>query len=138
MWINGYMTKDSHAVSFIIWKDYNCITWVTHNKNTEDGTPFSYTNVDAIDNISAVISRLYNTVDYNDIWKSAKKYADTLNSDSGLKSVLGADKDFTIIMSQAYYINYYARFCCKDYFINYDMVGQVGGDWGEAIIMQMR
>jgi hypothetical protein len=36
MWYNGYPTNDGYYVSFIIWKDYNCITWGTINSNVLD------------------------------------------------------------------------------------------------------
>jgi hypothetical protein len=31
MWYNGFLMDDGHYVSFVIWKDYNCIGWITFN-----------------------------------------------------------------------------------------------------------
>ena len=29
-WLNGWQLKDGYYVSFIIWKDYNCVNWITY------------------------------------------------------------------------------------------------------------
>jgi hypothetical protein len=34
MWYNGFLMDDGALVAFIIWKDYNCVTWSTINSNT--------------------------------------------------------------------------------------------------------
>jgi hypothetical protein len=34
MWYNGFLMDDGYYVTFIIWKDYNCITWSTIDSNS--------------------------------------------------------------------------------------------------------
>lgn len=30
-WENGFVLTDGNFLTFIIWKDYNCVTWFTYN-----------------------------------------------------------------------------------------------------------
>jgi hypothetical protein len=67
MWYNGFLMDDGHYVSFIIWKDYNCITWTTHNDNAGVQSTFDAATTDLI---KTAIGNFAPQVDKSDVWRT--------------------------------------------------------------------
>jgi hypothetical protein len=67
MWYNGFLMDDGYYVSFIIWKDYNCITWITHNDMVDGQSTFDAATTDLI---KSAISNFASQVDKSDVWRT--------------------------------------------------------------------
>jgi hypothetical protein len=68
MWYNGFLMDDGYYVTFIIWKDYNCVGWITHNDNIDGQSTFD-TATTAL--ITSAITNFAPQVDPTDIWGTA-------------------------------------------------------------------
>lgn len=75
MWYNGVMLDSGYFMAFIIWKDYNCINWYSHNCNTvEFDTPNRLTfypksyNDSVRDAFKTLTTSLWTKLNKNDIW----------------------------------------------------------------------
>jgi hypothetical protein len=67
MWYNGFLMDDGYYVTFIIWKDYNCIGWITHNDNVDFQSTFDGATTKLIKN---AIANFASQVDKSDIWRT--------------------------------------------------------------------
>jgi hypothetical protein len=67
MWSNGFLMDNGHYVSLIIWKDYNCITWLTFDSNLNYYTTFDHTTSSLI---QTAIFNFPSKADKTDIWKT--------------------------------------------------------------------
>jgi hypothetical protein len=67
MWYNGLLVDDGQCVSFIIWKDYNCVGWITYNDNLDDPSTFDGATTNLI---KSAITNFAPQVDTTDIWKT--------------------------------------------------------------------
>jgi hypothetical protein len=64
MWFNGYSYL-SRTFNFIIWKDYNCVAWIT----ADNSAIFAYPASNPIDIlVSNAMNRVSVSSPYNDIW----------------------------------------------------------------------
>jgi hypothetical protein len=64
MWFNGY-SYQGRTFSFIIWKDYNCVTWFSVGDSAINGSP----STDQIDMIVLMAITALNTASlFDDIW----------------------------------------------------------------------
>jgi hypothetical protein len=96
MWLNGLAMDDGYYVSFIIWKDYNCITWYAINANDASHSTFDSATNTLIYNALAA----YNDGQLNDIWWTAVNLiGNIIGSNSAFQ---GTDKAYTIIVSQSF------------------------------------
>lgn len=74
VWINSYKGNSRH--SFVIWKDYNCDTYLDWNWASQDFNNFmAYQEAMAVND---AISKHKNTY-FNDIWKLAYNVAEEVN-----------------------------------------------------------
>jgi hypothetical protein len=139
MWYNGYVMDDGNYVSFIIWKDYNCITWSTINSNKlVNGQTTSFDSSTSTAVYFAIGNYPYSTSPpvYNDIWAAAYNFIPFLFS---FNSAFMGDKAYTVVLSQSIKAKYYASVCAKGYFYNNQLpVGNSGGNWGQIMFLQMR
>ena len=72
LWYNGVKMDDNYYVTFIIWKDYNCVKWYTSSfflgaTNTYSGTPAASTLFQATTAFASSSSP-----QQTDIWKTAQ------------------------------------------------------------------
>jgi hypothetical protein len=65
MWYNGFLMDDGYYVTFIIWKDYNCVGWITHNDNIDGQSTFNSTTTALI---QTAITNFAPQVNQDDIW----------------------------------------------------------------------
>jgi hypothetical protein len=139
MWYNGYVMDDGKYVSFIIWKDYNCITWSTINSNSLTSNlanSFDATTRDTIFNgLSAY--NMSPTANYFDIWSTAYNFIPYLLSSN---SIFQGDKAYTVVASQALNARYFASVCAKSYYYYSELnIGYNNGQmWGQLMLLQMR
>jgi hypothetical protein len=136
MWFNGYAMNDGYYVTFILWKDYNCVTWVTYNPNS-GGPQFSY-SLDTVNLIMGAFLSMKSTFTYDDIWSIGHTFLEQLPNYNA--AFAGSDKAYSIIITQSYYSSFYARICVKDYYSRITQIGtQIDGTaWGQSFFMQMR
>lgn len=102
MWDNTYKVKDGQAVGFIIWKDYNCINWVSYSQNgvpqySGQGTYTGQTK----NSITSAIYTLGDDLNMNEVWNAAKAISDLLHTNQNIASYLGTNKAFTVVLSQS-------------------------------------
>jgi hypothetical protein len=64
MWFNGY-SYQGRTFSFIIWKDYNCIAWISVGDSAINGNPGS-SLIDTF--VSDTLSSMTVNSPYDDIW----------------------------------------------------------------------
>jgi hypothetical protein len=64
MWFNGY-SYISRTFSFVIWKDYNCVAWISVDNSVMNGFPGSST-IDRL--VSDTLSTMTLNSPYDDIW----------------------------------------------------------------------
>jgi hypothetical protein len=140
MWYNGFLMNDGYYVSFIIWKDYNCIISSTIDSNSlasNLANSFDVTTQNAIYSGVAAYS-VSASSNYLDIWSTAYGVIPYLiNFDSTFQG----DKAYTVIMSQSNNVRYYASFCAKSFYYNTQLnIGYPNTDhrWGKMILLQMR
>jgi hypothetical protein len=74
-WYNGYKMNDGYYVSFIIWKDYNCQTYITFDPTKDSYSTFTGADATAITN---AINSLKGSWRYDDPWKAAQGLVDYL------------------------------------------------------------
>jgi hypothetical protein len=67
MWYNGFLMDDQHYVSFVIWKDYNCIGWITYDNLVDGPSTFDVTTTNLI---KTAISNFAPQVDKTDVWRT--------------------------------------------------------------------
>jgi hypothetical protein len=141
MWYNGFLMDDGYYVTFIIWKDYNCITWSTINSNSlisNLANSFDANTQNAIYiGVNAYRTAAFGP-NYNDIWAAAYNLIPYLLQYN--PTFLG-DKAYTVVMSQSVNIpKYYASVCAKSYYYNSALkVGYYNnGYWGQLLFLQMR
>lgn len=106
---NGLQASTGY-VSFIIWKDYNCVQWITFN--SLNGPAVSFTST-LYAPISSTIKFGYANRNINEIWKEAQDIQEkvpTVDS-SLLKNKLA----YTVIINQYSTNCLFGRFCAKDY-----------------------
>jgi hypothetical protein len=64
MWFNGY-SYQGRTFSFIIWKDYNCLAWITADNSAISGT----TSRNAVgDNLYSAYMNIPAGSPYSDMW----------------------------------------------------------------------
>lgn len=145
MWDNSYKLNEGYSVSFIIWKDYNCIKWVSFSQNgiSPSSVQKSYSE-DIAGIIMQIIFNPGQDLHMNEVWKSAQAIVNQLNSNSTVSQHLATDRAFTVILSQSAYTIFNLRACFKDYILANNQPGSFGGKdadggtWGTAFVMQMR
>jgi hypothetical protein len=136
MWYNGLLLDSGNYVSFIIWKDYNCITWYTINSNDASHSTFDSATNTLIYN--ALVA--YSTGRLTDIWWTAVDLIESIIASNS--AFQGTDKAYTIIVSQSYGARFFGRVCAK-YYHSYTSGVNIGwdssvGNWGQPLILQMR
>jgi hypothetical protein len=140
MWYNGFLMNDGNYVSFIIWKDYNCIISSTIDSNSlasNLANSFDATTKNAIFSLVSSFS-LTPSSNYLDIWSTAYSFIPYLLSSN---SIFQGDKAFTVVMSQSGKAKYYASVCAKSYYYNSALslgFSNENGYWGQVMFLQMR
>jgi hypothetical protein len=64
MWFNGY-TYQTRTFSFIIWKDYNCVTWISADNTVVQGS-IGFSQFDAM--FQGFLNNFTPVAPYDDIW----------------------------------------------------------------------
>lgn len=96
IWLNGYAMIDGNYVTFIIWKDYNCVSWITLNYGwySQPNTSWGDSTTLAI---KTILTHYLAVMKKEEIWLSASGFIPLfMASDPNLSG----DKAYTIIMSQ--------------------------------------
>jgi hypothetical protein len=65
MWFNGY-SYQGRTFSFVIWKDYNCVTWNSVDDTAMKAVPFNNIGLAFASTFLDVKNTLLDP--YNDIW----------------------------------------------------------------------
>jgi hypothetical protein len=134
-WLNGFRLANKVYISFIIWKDYNCVTWTTYNPADAGNVASTYGGL--TNTISTIIqggNKALNR-DTNDIWVVAQDIQPKVMTAGKILQ----DKDaYTIIASKSATASFYARFCAAAFTV-VNGIGNSGGfSSGGALILQMR
>jgi hypothetical protein len=75
MWFNGLYMDNTRYISFIIWKDYNCISWHNFNNNYDPSTSF---NSFESQMITSAITSFASNVNKDDIWATTYQFTSYL------------------------------------------------------------
>lgn len=70
-WLNGFQLSNGKFISFVIWKDFNCVQWTTYNPS---GGNYPTTSFDSTTS-SAISTKLTSgsqNRDVNEIWLAAQ------------------------------------------------------------------
>ena len=100
-WFNGWKRADGTYLSFIIWKDYNCVGWVTYGGGVATSS-YSTSITNAIQN--AVLGGVINRKT-SDIWKVAQSIQSVIPSADS--TILQDPLGYTIIASQAGHLSFF-------------------------------
>jgi hypothetical protein len=132
-WFNG-MRINSGYVSFIIWKDFNCVRWITFNPSDPN---YQFSSFTAIGKIFDGITAGKSGRDTNDIWSVAKDVQDKFPATD--PTTLFNDKlAYTVLASQSQLTIFYGRFCAQDYIVIGQLAYQNSIYSGTALVLQMR
>lgn len=123
LWYNGFKMDDNHYFTFVIWKDYNCISWITYRSDVSSGSNLATNGA-----IDSIFNNAMSTFDLNDIWGVA------FSSTNKLQAALGGA--FTVIASQSFTVFYTARVCVFGYFDR--RVLTEPPQTGRMLVLQMR
>jgi hypothetical protein len=133
-WYNGYVMNDGYFVTFLIWKDYNCVGYLTYNTNIDSGA--SYTDTTALD---AFTDTQLPNWRWDNVWEAAHSYVENLQKEAEFK-----ESAFAIVVSQSSFSSYFANVCAQAYYVRYnpatngDTTGGTIGTWGDFLLFQMR
>jgi hypothetical protein len=139
-WSNGHRISNDGYITFIIWKDYNCLKWTSYNSYGffSDSTS-NFDNSINFDITQTVGGNTNNAArNVNDIWKMAQHIQSVIPTSGGL--VFQEKTAYTVIASQANDAQYYGRFCAKAYMV-LKLVGNKPGSTfpaGSVMFLQMR
>jgi hypothetical protein len=81
-WLNGFKLTNNRYLSFVIWKDYNCVGWKTINPRKITDLWYSYNTADN----NAITSKLqggYPNRSIGDIWLAAQDIQTTIATTGG-------------------------------------------------------
>lgn len=126
--------NDGYYVTFIIWKDYNCIKWYSYDFNSlsKSSSSYSLSNAFYVYAITpTVISSRVSSVQ-TDIWGAAMNIGNALATNS-VTSPLG----WTVIASQNSNVYHYGYFCAQDYAKTFN-AGSPPTPWEIVFIIQTR
>jgi hypothetical protein len=124
-------------VSFIIWKDYNCVQWFTINPINLNSarSSFSPTISEAI-TFGLRSGSLNSKRLVSDIWVLAQDIQASIPTSGA--GVFSDPLAYTVVAAQNFNSFIFGRVCAKDYHIIND-IGNDGMDQnGNALILQMR
>jgi hypothetical protein len=134
-WSNGFQLSDNKYISFVIWKDYNCVTWVTIDPAATGYKASSYITADT----TAIITKVqagYQTRNIAEVWLAAKDIQTTIAATGG--NIFNDKLAYSVITVPNMMTNFCARVCVKNYF-TMSGVGNIGGLVnGAVLILQMR
>jgi hypothetical protein len=106
MWFNGYSYL-GRTFSFIIWKDYNCIAWVSIDNTVMNGA--ASTNILGVIGTNAIRSSLI-AVPYDDIWGFGQSLINRLYTSTSAFTIIAFQKPVNAANS----IIGAGRFCTLD------------------------
>ena len=112
-WFNGWKRSDGTHLTFIIWKDYNCVGWVTYAPIS----PASSYNAVIFAELQSVTSGM---LPITDIWSVAKNVQSVIPTAD--PTILQDPLGYTIIASQYAQSTFFARMCVSQYAV----VGNIG------------
>ena len=132
-WLNGWQTSAGKYVTFIIWKDYNCVKWSSYNA-VSGGSSYSLSIASSIrNNVTAGVAKM----PLSDIWSVAESIQPIIQT--GDPTLLQDPTAYTIIASQSSNSMYFGRVCISQYvFITYIGTNTQGAADGSAFVFQMR
>jgi hypothetical protein len=124
MWYNGIKSFRNKYFTVIIWKDYNCMGYISLNSQGSSGPSTE---------LSTIISVVRNNPsNYDDIWKAAMDISKEVE-----KSLTG--KAYTVVVSQSKEAYFLGRCCIGAYTnLRYVYSDVPHGTWGSVLVMQMR
>jgi hypothetical protein len=136
-WLNGFKLSLSNGnyISFVIWKDFNCVQWITINPNDASYKPSSYITAEN----TAIIKNLqagYAGRDVADIWKVAQDIQTTIASTGG--NIFSDKNAYSVIATQSTSAYFFAKVCAKDFIFTYGVGISGGSKQGAVLIFQMR
>ncbi len=134
-WFNGFEMEDNRLISFVIWKDFNCVTWFEFDE-TNNPLYSSYSGAVA-NNIQSTIAadNALPVRDLSDIWKVAQHIQSKIPSSD---NTLFQDPLAYTIVASSTFTTTFARFCAVGYaFVNSMGRNSVKAS-GSALILQMR
>jgi hypothetical protein len=124
MWYNGIRSVNNKYFTVIIWKDYNCLGYISLESQGSSGPSTD------LKTIGSVVQN--NPSNYDDIWKAAMDISEGVE-----KSLTG--KAYTVVVSQAKEAYFLGRCCIGAYTgIRYVYYDATYGSWGSVLVMQMR
>jgi hypothetical protein len=134
-WFNGMKTNTGFYISFIIWKDFNCLGWITIDATSSKYKDSSFSDLE-ITVITNTIQAGYTNRDVNDIWLAAQDIQAKVATTGG--AIFSDKLAFSVVASQAGTPFIYARICAKDFIVVKGVANNGGTASGATLILQMR
>jgi hypothetical protein len=136
-WLNRFQLSLSSGayLTFVIWKDYNCVQWITINPGDSAYITSSYISTDT----TAITNNLqagYAGRDVSDIWLAAQDIQTTIAATGG--NIFSDKLAYSVIPAQYSYAYFLGRVCAKDYIIVSGVGISGGSKQGAVLILQMR
>lgn len=121
-WFNGFHLVNNNYISFIIWKDYNCITWYSFNPIDENLSQSTFSD-DITSSLTSGLQVGSNSRDVSDIWLAAQSIQDLVIA---TPSIFTDKLAYSIIASQSSTTIYFGRFCVHNYAVVYETSSSQG------------
>jgi hypothetical protein len=116
--------SDGKYITFLIWKDYNCIKWITVDLTDKNFPTSSYTNTDS-NSIKTAIQTGYASRNLDDIWLAAQSLQATIATVGG--NIFSDKLAYSVIATPTMQGFFFCKVCAKDY-IYFTTVGAKGGN----------
>jgi hypothetical protein len=108
-WTNGFLLSNNKYISFVIWKDYNCVGWLAISSYPKS---FSYSESDK----SAITDHIrggYAGRNFGDVWMAAQDIQATIATTGG--NIFSDKNAYSVVATQSADNTIYAKVCAKDY-----------------------